>query len=741
MPSRSWLSFCIAGAWVGVSLAAYGAQAQGDSSDPQAMPSQVPKPEATKLKVTTLGTVRVNGVATGYATGAQYNTKNAHLGPLGTRAIKDTPLSVTIVPEDLIVNQQAKTVNDVLRSLPSVQIRDQQGLEVSRPQSRGFSGTVVENTRLDGLNVIGTTAIPAENLSGIQVLNGMAGSLYGPETPAGVFNYSLKRPTQEPLLRLIESFDSHSVFTTQVDAGGSLGANHAFGYRINLVHGQGESYVDGSDSNRNLISGAFDYHLSPDTVLELDVSHYSTRIYGLPGSIVYASGASTSLPKAIDPTRRGVLSQPGAGTDLMTNTGLTKIKHDFGNSWHFEIGGLYQNAIRNLLGITNTFTDNDGNYKVAKNFTAIPHYTIASNLARLNGHFDTFGMSNDFSVGTNGFNNVQYTYRHSIATPLGTASLPQSVIFQAPPIPYNGGQYRAGKLVEQSVIVGDTLHLDEQWALQGVFNTSYLKSRSYTATGATKSADAHNGVFSPTVSLIYAPNPVLTAYATWSKSVEQGEAGPAGTANANEFLAPYHDKQYEIGAKYAVSDDLLVTLDAFRMTRPLAITNALTNVFGVVGTQRNVGAELFAQGAITSQLSVLGGITYVDAKLVDTGIAATNDKRVVGVPRFKTDLSIDYHPDFARGFALTGTLHGESTRAATNTNNSFAPSYATLDVGARYSTQLWSHFVTLRLQVINATDKYYYSSVADGNIVGSPGANTAYLGAPRTYLASLEIDI
>lgn len=729
MKKRSF-SFCAASALIGVSLGAHAAQAQEATDETQ----------NGNTPVATLQTVRVNGATGGYATVPRYDIRNATLGPLGSRAIKDTPLSVTIVPEDLIVNQQAKTVNDVLRNLPSVQIRDQQGLEVSRPQSRGFQGTVVQNTRLDGLNVIGTTAIPAENLRGIQVLNGMAGSLYGPETPAGVFNYLLKRPTAEPLLRLIESFDSHSIFTTQIDAGGSLGDNHAFGYRINLVHGQGESYVDGSDSKRTLISGAFDYHLSADTLLEVDVSHYRTRIYGLPGSVVYASGASTILPRAVDPARVG-LGQPGAGTDLMTNTGLVKLKHDFGNGWDVEIGGLYQNAIRNLFGITNTFIDNDGNYKVTKNFTAIPHYTIASNLAQLNGHFDTFGLDNDFSVGTNGFNNAQYTYRNSIATPLGSASLAHPVIFQAPPIPFNGGQYRAGKLVEQSLIVGDTLHLGGQWAIQGVLNTSWLKSRSFTASGALKSGDSHNGIVSPTVSLIYAPTPVLTAYATWSKSVEQGEAGPAGTANANEFLAPYHDKQYEIGAKYAVSEGLLLTLDVFRMTRPLAITNALTDVFGVVGTQRNAGVELFAQGAITSQVSVLGGITYVDAKLVGTGVAATNDKWVVGVPRVKTDISIDYHPDFARGFALTGTLHGESRRAATHTNNSFAPSYATLDIGGRYSTRCGSHFLTLRLQVINATDKYYYSSVADGNIVGSPGANTAYFGAPRIYLASVELDM
>jgi iron complex outermembrane receptor protein len=221
------LSFCVASATLAVSLGAHAAQAQDTGGESR----------GAKARVTTLGTVRVEGAAGSYATTARYGSKHAILGPLGTRAIKDTPLSVAIVPEDLIANQQAKTVNDVLRNLPSVQIRDQQGLEVSRPQSRGFQGTVVQNTRLDGLNVIGTTAIPAENLGGIQVLNGMAGSLYGPETPAGVFNYLLKRPTAEPLLRLIESFDSNSIFTSQVDACGTLGLTQLLGYRINLVHG------------------------------------------------------------------------------------------------------------------------------------------------------------------------------------------------------------------------------------------------------------------------------------------------------------------------------------------------------------------------------------------------------------------------------------------------------------------------------------------------------------------------
>jgi outer membrane receptor for monomeric catechols len=46
-----------------------------------------------------------------YATKPQYNTSSANLGPLGDQSILNTPASVTVVPEDLIVNQQASTRN------------------------------------------------------------------------------------------------------------------------------------------------------------------------------------------------------------------------------------------------------------------------------------------------------------------------------------------------------------------------------------------------------------------------------------------------------------------------------------------------------------------------------------------------------------------------------------------------------------------------------------------------------
>jgi iron complex outermembrane recepter protein len=691
----------------------------------------------------------------GYGTAADYTPSNADLGPLGSLPIKDSAQSVTVVPQDLIVNQQSRTVNDILRYLPSVEIRNQQGFEVSRPQSRGFQGSVVQQTRLDGLNVIGTTAKPAEDLSEIQVLNGLAGSLYGPQTPAGVFNYVLKRPTDAPLYRFLENFDSDGILTEQVDLGGRMGPDHKIGLRLNALHGEGESTVSGSSEQRTLVSAAMDFHLDSRTVMEANYSHYETDIRGLPGSIVYFGGkllpppkpstGSTVLPPAIDPTQVG-FGQPNAGTDLITDTGLIKIWHRFNDDWTFEIGGLYEDAIRNLLGITNTFIDNKGDFTVTKNFNAVPRFTIWSNSAYLNGHFDLLATRNDVTIGTNGFSNGQYSYPNSIAVNLGPPAhkfdnVADPTVFPQKPTPAGGGKYESGELIAQSIIVGDTVHFDPSWALQGVLSSSYFDSSSWSAKDKVTSSDSHNGELSPTVNLIYKPVTALTTYATFAEAVEEGEQAPAGTANVNRFLKPYHDHQYELGAKYAVNPNLLVTLDGFRMTRPLASTNATTNIFSVVGTQRNWGGELFVEGDVTNALSVMGGWTWIDARLVDTGVAATNDGLVVGVPHDKVDWVFDYHPAYAGGLAATVAVHVESRRAATNANNSFAPGYSTFDLGARYTTGVLSHYATVRLQVINVSDTRYYSSIADGNIVGSPGANTAYSGTPRTFQASIELDL
>jgi iron complex outermembrane recepter protein len=144
----------------------------------------------------------------------------------------------------------------------------------------------------------------------------------------------LKRPTDVPFLSYTQGFDSNALFTEYLDTGGRT-PDGSVGYRFNFVHGQGESYVPFSHVDRTLASGAFDFHVSDRTVVETNFSHYQSDITGLPGSFVYFGKPNIVLPPAVDPTRVGY-GQPGAGTDLITDTGLVKVKHAINNDWNIE---------------------------------------------------------------------------------------------------------------------------------------------------------------------------------------------------------------------------------------------------------------------------------------------------------------------------------------------------------------------------------------------------------------------
>src|SRR6185437_12141602 len=689
--------------------------------------------------------------------------------------------SVSVVPESLITNLQAYTVNDTLRYLPSVEIRDQQGFEVSRPQSRGFISSVVQNTRMEGLSVIGTIAYAAEDLSGITVLNGLGGALYGPEPPAGVFDYRIKQPTDHTLLRYTESYQSDGMLTEHVDVGGRGGPGNEFGYRVNAAYSNGESYVSGSNFNRRLASGTFDWRLGSNTVIEGHGGHYETASVGLPGAVSFdgAENHSTKnslLPPAINPSEQG-FGEPGLGADLTTDVGLGKITHDFGGGWTLELGGLYESAERNLFGVVDTLTDNAGDYTVIQNqYTAWPHMTIGSNSAYLNGKLEILGIENDVTLGTNGFINDTYSYRNAPSSPIaGCANLAdplQSIAVAgrcaspsavgktvAISTPYTsgesfGGLYHSATLTEQAAIIGDTVHFNPQWALQAVLSDSFLDSKAFGKTGALRSQDERNGALSPTASLIYKPIPALTGYATFADSIEEGgRAATSGAGitvtNSGAYLAPYTDHSYEVGAKYALNDRLLLTLDGFHMTQPNAQTIFLTptvETYEVVGTQRDWGSEFFVEGDVARDFSVYGGVTYLDPRIVSPNHAVVNGvsidgKLVVGVPHVKEDAVLDYHPAVTPGLGFTAVVHSETKRAATDDNTSFAPGYATVDLGLRYSLSvLTTHHATIRFQVINATNEFYYSAIEDGAVAGSPSAITAFSGTPRTFEASFQAD-
>jgi iron complex outermembrane receptor protein len=226
--------------------------------------------------------VSVEGVAR-----AGYRADTASLGPLGSSPILDTPYTVTVLPNELMVNGQVKNFKEASKYLPLVEFQEMQGSEILRPATRGMQGSNMQNARMDGMGIVVTGANSMESLQQIEVLNGLGAAMYGPANPSGMFNFVPKRPTEAPVRRLSASYDGSSVATGQIDFGGRAGPGRRLGYRVNAVGGDGEIFVRGSDLSRNMVSLAGDVRPFDRTVVEALYSHYNLEQRGFPGWFTY----------------------------------------------------------------------------------------------------------------------------------------------------------------------------------------------------------------------------------------------------------------------------------------------------------------------------------------------------------------------------------------------------------------------------------------------------------------------
>jgi iron complex outermembrane receptor protein len=194
--------------------------------------------------------------------------QQATVGNLGKQKLINVPWSVQTLSDSLTRQVQASSVKDIYRYLPSVQ-----GDGV-RPQTRGMQGSVVQNSMIDGLNVVSTTEYPAEQFQRIEVLNGMAGALYGPANPAGMFNLVSKRPTDVPLRRVTVGGGTASGANAALDLSGPVDAADRVKYRLNLRDQDGSSYTHGSRQRNQYAGLALDFQLTDQTVLESNFSYY-----------------------------------------------------------------------------------------------------------------------------------------------------------------------------------------------------------------------------------------------------------------------------------------------------------------------------------------------------------------------------------------------------------------------------------------------------------------------------------
>jgi iron complex outermembrane receptor protein len=208
---------------------------------------------------------------------------------------------------------------------------------------------------------------------------------------------------------------------------------------------------------------------------------------------------------------------------------------------------------------------------------------------------------------------------------------------------------------------------------------------------------------SPRVGLIYRPFDPLTFYVSYSTSFKPQIANVLNVTNP----APETGDQYEIGSRLDLTPDLTLSAAAFRITRNNVAANDPTNsLYSVItGQQRSEGVEADLAGQILPGWKVIGGISFLDARITKDQVFPVGN-RLVGAPAFSGSIWSTYQ--FQEGFLLGWNIGAGITYVGRRTgdlNNSYSVGgYARLDAAVFYDFNEHARF---SINARNLTDRRY----------------------------------
>jgi iron complex outermembrane receptor protein len=199
------------------------------------------------------------------------------------------------------------------------------------------------------------------------------------------------------------------------------------------------------------------------------------------------------------------------------------------------------------------------------------------------------------------------------------------------------------------------------------------------------------------------------------------------------MLKAEKSKQFELGYKAAYGNNSQVSAAIFQIEKPLEYTNA-ANRFVSAGLAQHRGIEFSLQSKLNQQLEMGVSATALRAIQEGTNDASVEGKRVTNVPNVKATFFADYALAALPQLHLNGNWQYASSKAFSPDNRVTVPSYHVLNLGTRYSTKINGVASTLRFDINNALNKFYWRDVTQ-----SLGG---YLlpGAPRTYKVSAQFN-
>ncbi|WP_210148951.1 TonB-dependent siderophore receptor [Chryseobacterium scophthalmum] len=598
--------------------------------------------------------------------------------PMSTKSnltVMETPQPIAIVTHDIIEQQQAKQLSDVLQNVNGMYITSSRGNSQDSFGGRGFAlGN--DNIFKNGSRVNSGVFPEVSGLERVEVLKGANAMLYGNTAAGGVINMITKKPRFDFGGSVGLNAGSWNSYKPTVDIYGPLTKNIAF--RVNGAYEYAESFRDVVQSEKYYFNPSFLFNLSPKSQLIVEADYLKndfTPDFGI--GAIENKDKSYSLNTGLD--RSAFL-----GTDWQyqnveqVSTNVT-FNHKFNDNWSLNSTVSYQNYTKDYFSTERvqwsyaTASPNRLSWNRPLNRT-YNEQNYNSAQVNLNGEFNTGKINHKVLIGTdadygvadsytyfNPTNNKNYGTSYFYGTNGGS-----DLLYLDNPATWAGGSMPESQKLEKTrintrrigVYTQDFVSLTKQFKVIAGLRWSYIenmpslntKFKTGLKTEVNNSATSDQAI-SPKVGLVYMPNENLSVFGTYTNSF----VANTGQTIYNEALKPTTVDQYEIGAKKNIwNNAVAINLSLYQIINQNSYQTALFNASGAVNSDSNFkeyvgkirsrGVELDITGNPTSNISIIGGVSYNNSVYLDTPekIGYVENQRLVRTPATTANLSLFY---------------------------------------------------------------------------------------------------
>lgn len=643
-------------------------------------------------------------------------------------SIKDTPQSITVLPEQLLEERALFTLRDALRTVPGISLAAGEGggRQGDNLTLRGFPAG--NDIYIDGVRDLGQYGRDTFNLESVEVLKGPSAVLFGRCSTGGVINQVSKSPKLTPFYELSGTVGSGPQGRLAVDVNQPIGGSGAL--RLNLMGFKGETpgrdYIE-----QQRLGAAPSFGIGLNGPTRLIVSYFYLNNDNMPDyGFPYLGGRPAPVGRAVRTENfYGFPNRDYEHDDV--HIGTVRVEHDFNENVRLRntlrLAMIDRGSLVSIPAIVGTPAPDTPLAAIQVSRTGTQRSqqdTSVIDTTDLVVKFNTWMLKHTLVGGVEASRETSDVQRYTF-TGVPTTSLINPDNFSnlsgmGRTKNFNG----SSAATAVGVYAVDEMAITDQWKIMGGLRYD-LFDADFRNRFAAQKLSRTDEALSPRAALVFLPTKEQTYYFSYGTSFNPSAEALVLALN-NASTEPEKNETFELGAKWDLLNGALgIRTAVFRTYKNNArTTDPVLGVQVTEGKQRVQGFELEVVGQILRAWNVFLGYAYLDSRVLDSLDIQNNvpveGKRLANVPEHSASLWTTY--DITSQWQVGGGAFFVDKRYANTDNLNVVPSYVRGDVTVAYRP---IKPLELRFNIQNIADTTYYDAIHPGHVI--PGAARTFL--------------